>query len=150
MTVWAVVNAVNLLQALGFASRGRHGMRVNHTVGWGIALLAIPATAAIVGFARMGSSWWVGPAAFDAFVVLMLLVDYVRPIEFREPVRLGILLPYLVLFFGSILLMGLPMFRLSVALWCVTAATTIILLVAMTGDVRGRMTAGTQATRDRR
>ena len=39
--------------------------------------------------------------------------------------------PYLVLFFGAILLMGLPMFRLDRRLWLVTVATTVLLLVSM-------------------
>ena len=41
----------------------------------------------------------------------MVVVDYVSPVEFRSPPRYGILVPYLMLFFGSILLMGIPMFR---------------------------------------
>jgi hypothetical protein len=39
--------------------------------------------------------------------------------------------PYLVLFFGAILLMGLPMFRMDLRLWLVTVATTILLLGSM-------------------
>ena len=42
--------------------------------------------------------------------------------------RTGILVPYLVLFFGSILLRGLPMFRLERRGWLVTVATTVLLL----------------------
>lgn len=34
-------------------------------------------------------------------------------------------------YFGSILLMGLPMFRLDRRLWLVTVATTVLLLGAM-------------------
>ena len=47
------------------------------------------------------------------------------------PVRYDILVPYLVLFFGSILLMGLPMFRMNRQLWLVTVATTVLLLGSM-------------------
>jgi hypothetical protein len=35
------------------------------------------------------------------------------------------------LFFGSIFLMGLPMFRMNRRLWLVTAATTVLLLGSM-------------------
>ena len=58
----------------------------------------------------------------------MIVVDYVSPVEFRSPPRYGILVPYLVLFFGSILLMGIPMFRLNRGLWMVTVASTVLLL----------------------
>ena len=40
-------------------------------------------------------------------------------------------MPFLVLFFGSIVLMGAPMLRISRHRWYVTAVTTAFLLVAM-------------------
>jgi hypothetical protein len=46
-------------------------------------------------------------------------------------VRTSILVPYLLLFFGAILLMGLPMFRMDRRLWLVTVATTVLLLGSM-------------------
>jgi hypothetical protein len=134
LTVWAVVNAVNVLQAAGFLSRVHTGGRaVNHRIGYAILALGIPALAALVAFVRAGAGWrqWLGPAVFLAFLALMVVVDYVRPVEFRSPLRYDIAAPYLVLFFGAILLMGLPMFRLSRPLWLVTVATTVLLIAAM-------------------
>jgi hypothetical protein len=72
-----------------------------------------------------------GPAVFLAFVVLMVAMEYIWPVEFRSPMRYGILAPYLLLFFGSILLMGLPMFRLDRRLWLITLITTILLMASM-------------------
>ncbi len=43
----------------------------------------------------------------------MVVVDFAWPVEFRSPMCYSILVPYLLLFFGAILLMGLPMFRLN-------------------------------------
>ena len=134
LTVWAVVNAVNLLQSAGFLSRIATGsMSINHALGYIIMLLAIPATVALVAYLRAGADWrlWLGPAVFDAFVLFMLVVDYVRPVEFRSPAMPSVLVPYLVLFFGSILLMGLPMFRMDLMLWAVTAVTSALLLASM-------------------
>ena len=134
LTVWAVVNAVNVLQTAGFLSRVATGsMRVNHLLGYAIIALAIPATAAMVAYLRAGTGWrfWIGPAVFDAFVVLSLVVDHLYPIEFRSPARPAVLVPYLLLFFGSILLMGLPMFRIDIQLWAVTVTTTVALLASM-------------------
>ncbi len=68
---------------------------------------------------------------FLTFIALMVVVDYARPIEFRSPMRYDVLVPYLVLFFGAILLMGLPMFRLNRTLWLITVATTVLLLCSM-------------------
>jgi phosphatidylserine synthase len=134
LTVWAVVNAVNLLQAAGFVSRVRTGsMAINHLLGYGIVALAAPAAAALVALLRAGAAWlqWLGSAVFLAFVALLVAVEYVSPVEFRSPRRPEILIPYLLLFFGAILLMGLPMFRLERRLWLVTVATTALLLASM-------------------
>ncbi len=130
--VWLVVNAVNLLQALGFATRP-FAPWANPALGIGIALLAVPATYALVVFVRAGSGRLAlaGPLTFDAFVVLMLGVDYVLRLEWRDPVVAVVQIPYLALFFGSILLMGLPMYSSDRRRWRVTAATTALLLAAM-------------------
>jgi hypothetical protein len=134
LTVWGMVNAVNVLQAVGFLSRVyANSMTINHILGYVMIALAVPATLAIVAFGRARAGWrqWGGPAVYLAFVALMVVVDYVWPVEFRYPMRYSILVPYLLLFFGAILLMGLPMFRMDRRLWLVTVATTILLLGAM-------------------
>jgi hypothetical protein len=134
LTVWGVVNAVNVLQVVGFLSRVRTGsMAINHLIGYVIITLAAPATLALIAFWRARAGWMqlVGPAVYLAFVVLMVVVEYIWPVEFRSPTRYDILVPYLLLFFGSILMMGLPMFRLDRRLWLVTVATTVLLLGSM-------------------
>jgi hypothetical protein len=111
LTVWFVVNAVNVLQSVGFFSRVRTGsLAINHLLGYVMFALAIPATLALVAFWRAKAGWlyWAGPAIYLAFVALMVAVEYLWPVEFRSPARPGILIPYLLLFFGAILLMGLP------------------------------------------
>jgi len=134
VTVWGVVNTLNLLQTAGFLSRVQSGsMAVNRVLGYGVLLLVIPSILALVASVRAGAGWlqWTGPVVFLAFVALMLVVDYAWPLEFRAPARYAILVPYLVLFFGAILLMGLPMFHMNRHLWLVTVATTLTLMVSM-------------------
>jgi hypothetical protein len=134
LTVWGVVNAVALLQSAGFISRIVTGnMEINHWLGYVMIALAAPAVLALIAFtdARAGWPQWIGPAVYLAFVALMVAVDYVWRVEFRSPARYGILVPYLGLFFGAILLMGLPMFRLNRGYWAVTVATTVVLLGSM-------------------
>ena len=134
IAVWGVVNCVNVLQAAGFFSRvWTGGMAVNRVLGCVIAVLAVPAGLALVAFARARAGWqqWIGPATFLAFVALMLGVEDIWPVEFRSPMRWGILAPYLMLFLGSIVLMGLPMFRMDRRLWLVTVATSALLLGSM-------------------
>ena len=134
LTVWGVVNAVNLLQAAGFLSRVLTGSRsINRLLGRVIVALALPAALALGALLRARAGWrqWLGPAVYLAFIAFMVVVEYVLVIEFRSPARAEILVPYLALFFGAILLMGLPMFRLDRRLWGVTVATTVLLLVSM-------------------
>jgi hypothetical protein len=118
LTVWAVVNAVNLLQAAGFLSRLRGGdLAVNHRLGYAIMALALPAAAALLALARARAGWLqlAGPAVLLAFVALMAAVDYLWPVEFRAPARPAILgAPYLILLFpaASGYILGLPKFHL--------------------------------------
>ena len=71
LVVWLVVNAVNLLQSVGFATRP-FAPEVNPVLGLVIAALAIPATWALLVFRRRRAGWLflAGPLAFDAFVLL--------------------------------------------------------------------------------
>jgi len=134
LTVWGIVNVINILQSAGFLSRVVTGnMTINHLLGYGIIALAGPAVLPIVAFIRTRAGWrqWIGPAAFLAFIAFMVVVEYIWRVEFRSPMRYDILVPYLVLFFGSILLMGLPMFRINRRLWLVTVVTTVLLLGSM-------------------
>jgi hypothetical protein len=134
LIVWGVVNVINILQSAGFLSRvftGSHA--INHILGYVILILAAPAVLAIFAFvlARTSVRQWIGLVVFLAFIVLMVFVEYIWRVEFRSPMRYDILVPYLILFFGSILLMGLPMFRMNRRLWLVTVTTTILLLGSM-------------------
>jgi hypothetical protein len=108
-------------------------MAVNHVLGYGVILLTIPSSLALVVSVRAGAGWLqlTGPVVFLAFVALLVVVDYAWPLEFRAPARYAILVPDLVLFFGAILLMGLPMFRLNRHMWFVTVTTTIMLMASM-------------------
>jgi len=53
VTVWGVVNAVNLLQSAGFLSRVSTGSTaLNHRLGYVMIALAAPAALALVAFVR--------------------------------------------------------------------------------------------------
>ncbi len=130
--MWVVVNLVNLLQAAGFASRVIDP-DMNRIMGAVIIGLGIPAGLALVSFIRSGSGWrfYAGPVSFMVFVAVEFSLDYLVELEFRSPRRPEILIPYLVLFFGSIVLMGAPMLRIDRRRWAVTALTALLLLGAM-------------------
>jgi len=134
LITWGIVNLVNLLQSAGYLSRVfTKTIAINHALGYVMIAFGIPTGVALVAIIRVGADWhqWIGLAAYLVFLVLMIAVDYIWQVEFRSPRRTEILIPYLALFFGSILLMGLPMFRMDRHLWLVTVATTVLLLIAM-------------------
>jgi hypothetical protein len=132
LTIWVVVNLVSVLQAFGFVTRVS-SWDVQRVVGLTIVGLAVPATLALVGFLRRRAGWrfYSGPLMFDAFVVLLVTVEYGLAIEWRSPARLEVLVPLVTTFFGSVFLMGAPMFRINRRLWAVTAATASALVAAM-------------------
>jgi hypothetical protein len=132
ITVWVVVNLVNLLQAAGFATRVVDP-NINRTLGIGIMVLGVPAALALISFVRANSGWrlYLGPGLFLVFVITELVVDYLLELQFRSPRRAEILIPYLTLFFGSIVSMGAPMLYINRRRWAVTAVTASILLGAM-------------------
>jgi hypothetical protein len=109
-------------------------MEFNQFLGYFMIALSIPAALTIIAFRRARTGWpqWIGPAVYLIFIMLMIAVDYAWPVEFRHPMRYSVLVPYLLLFFGSILLMGLPMYRSNRRMWLVTVATTVLLLASMT------------------
>jgi len=138
LTVWAVVNVVCLLQATGFLSRIVTGTRdLNHHPGIVIFAMAVPASVAMIAFARSGARWVyvAGPASFIAFCLFGLAVEWVWPVEFRDPILPKVLVPYL-LFFGSIVLMGAPMYRVNRRLWLVSAVTATLLVLSMLAAMR--------------
>ena len=130
---------MNVLQSVGFASRVFTGtMTLNHRLGYVMFALGVPAAIAIVGFLRARADLlsWLGPAVYLSFLALMLVVEHLAPVEFRSPPAYGVLVPYLVLFFGSILLMGLPMYRINRSYWLVTVATSVLLIGSMLWAMR--------------
>ncbi len=78
LTVWGVVNLVNLLQSAGFSSRVVTGSQeINHLLGYALFGLGIPAILAVAAFVRAQSGWrqWIGAVVYIVFIGLMAVVD---------------------------------------------------------------------------
>lgn len=132
LVVWAVVNVVCILQAIGFATRG-WAPQVEPILWAGIAAAAIPATYAIWLFARERSRlrFVVGPIVFDVFVVYLLALVFVADVDWRDPANALVRIVYFGLFFGSIVLMGWPMVRIDTRRANVTAVSVLLLVGAL-------------------
>lgn len=129
--VFAIASTTCVAQTVGFMSR-TSGHTIQSVAGVIIMVLALPAAWVLWADRSAGIALWnhIGPALFVAFCAVSFYVDYVPGIEFRDPVNGAILVPYLLLFYGSILFMGLRLFPVSRPLWAVTAAAAVALLWA--------------------
>jgi len=66
-----------------------------------------------------------------AFGLVFFPVEYLAQVQWRDPLVPVIAVPYIILFFGTVVLMGLPMYRLDRRRWLVTVATSVMLLGSM-------------------
>ena len=76
--------------------------RFHYILGYVIIALAVPVTLALVAFWRATAALLqlVDPAVYQAFVALMVVVEYIWSVEFQSPMRYDVLVPFLLLFFG--------------------------------------------------
>jgi predicted ferric reductase len=78
--------------------------------------------------------WW----ALVTTWVVVNVVNLAQTVGFASRRRHGmaVLVPYLVLFFGSIVVMGASMYPANRSLWLVTVATSAALVASMTWALR--------------
>ncbi len=97
-------------------------------VGWIVYGLAIPAL--IVSFIlwRNGKPWslWMGGLLLTAWAIFGYFVDIARPISWRSPVYLPVLIPYVLLYLSSMMFYWWPVGMISRPLWFVYAALFVI------------------------
>ena len=106
---------------------------VNHFPGCVTIVLAIPLIMAGIAFVHAGAGWphLVGSGAALTSLAFVAVVDGVRPVQFRSPVRQDAFMSDLAIPFWSIVLVRPPMFRLNRRLWFATVATKVLLLGAI-------------------
>lgn len=72
--------------------------------------------------------FWVFPSIFFIFVIFEIIVDYVKKIEFRNPRKKKILVPYLLLYYISIILMWGLTWTLGILFGAITGITYFLQL----------------------
>jgi hypothetical protein len=72
-----------------------------------------------IGLAATGISWTyvVGPVLYAAWSLFGAVVDLIRPIEWRRPVRLSVLLPYVALLIVALFALWIPLWYVDLAYW---------------------------------
>ncbi|MFX1359727.1 MAG: hypothetical protein ACFE8T_05245 [Promethearchaeota archaeon] len=124
-----IINIFNLSVFALFLSRvKRPGISKNigiFSLSFGIPTLTI----AIINLILQRHWWyWFFPLLLVGFILFSLIVDYIKNIEFRNPRKKSILIPFLILFYVSIILMWGLTWALGVIYGGITAITYFLQL----------------------
>jgi hypothetical protein len=96
--------------------------------GWIVYALCIPAVAVSIIILRGGKDWsyWIGGFLFLLFSAFGFWVDYVVKIQFRNPLRADVAIPYVGLYLAPEMFYWWPLWNLSHPLWLVFGILYVI------------------------
>ncbi|HPH10040.1 MAG TPA: hypothetical protein PKW59_04105 [Thermotogota bacterium] len=125
--LFLTVNAINIFSFLMFLSRV-HFENFASVFGLFALLAAIPA--ALIGVINLLQKApffsWFPALVYASWGVLDLFLDHLYKIEFRQPMRPAILVPFLVLYYGSIAGMGFSFWKVNFSFWLICAITSAL------------------------
>lgn len=119
--IWAFLFQIALI--VHFALRKPFFESYTVKFGWIVYALCIPAVIISIILMRGGKSWtfWLGGFLFLIYAAFGYWVDYVAQIQFRSPLRLSILVPYVLLYLATVMFYWWPLWPLNRLLWFVYA-----------------------------
>lgn len=125
-----IINLFNLSVFALFLSRVRKP-ELSKKIGIFSIVLGIPSLMVAIINAYLQREWWywIFPLLFVGFLLFTLVVDYIIKIEFRNPKKLSILVPFLILFYVSIILMWGLTWALGVIYGVITLITYFLQLI---------------------
>ena len=124
--VWAFFLQIILI--IHFALRKPFLDTYTMKFGWVVYALAVPAVVISIIIMLGGKSWsfWLGGFLFLVFCVFGYWVDYVAHIQFRNPLRVSILIPYAFWYLAAIMFYWWPLGLISRPLWYVYAVLFVV------------------------
>lgn len=89
--------------------------------GWIVYALCLPALIISILLLLSGKSWsfWLGGFIFVVWAFYGYWIDYVKRINWRKPIRMDIMVPYLILYLSTIMFYWWPVALLHKPLWYV-------------------------------
>ena len=124
--VWAFFLQIILI--VHFALRKPFFESYTIKFGWIVYALCFPA--ALISFILLlgGKSWsfWLGGFLFLIYAAYGYSIDYIKGIEWRNPLRKDIMFPYVTLYLGTIMFYWWPLALLYRPLWFVFGALFVI------------------------
>jgi hypothetical protein len=135
--VFALATSANLVSAAMFWARVR---RPAWSRPLGVAAIALgaPALALAVAGATSGISWtrWLFPLLYAIFAAVTLLLDFILKVEFRQPRRASILVPFLILYYFPLVAMWGMLWDSGLVYWAVNGASYLAMLFLSLWAVR--------------
>lgn len=124
--VWAFTFQIVLI--VHFALRKPFFDSYTVKYGWIVYALCIPAVIISLLLMRGGKSWsfWLGGFLFALYAAYGIWIDYVLKIQFRNPLRLSVAIPYVLLYLSTVMFYWWPLGQLSRPLWFAYAILFVI------------------------
>jgi hypothetical protein len=131
LLIFLLANSINILSIFMFIARVKWPKNAD-LFGYLAILMGLPALAlAVIGAIQgFGISFGLAPLLYAAFTLFALIVDVILKIEFRNPRRLVILLPFLLFYFVPLMMMWGMMWLLGLGFWIITGITYFAMVVA--------------------
>lgn len=111
-----------------FAIRKRFFESYTQKFGWIVYALCFPAAVISLFLLLGGKSWsfWLGGFLFLIYAAFGYWIDYVKGIQWRNPLRMDIMFPYVTLYLGTIMFYWWPLALLYRPLWFVFGGLFVI------------------------
>jgi hypothetical protein len=124
--VWAFL--VQILLIIHFAVRKRFFETYTKKHGWIVYALCLPGLIISMLMISGGKTWsfWLGGVIFVVWAIFGYWIDYIKRIQWRNPLRMDILFPYVTLYLGTIMFYWWPLGLLSRPLWFIFGGLFII------------------------
>ena len=124
--IWAFFLQVVLI--LHFALRKPFFETYTLKFGWIVYALCIPAAVISILLLLGGKTWsfWLGGFLFLIYAAYGYWIDYIKGIEWRNPLRKDIMFPYVTLYLSAIMFYLWPLALLYRPLWYVFAVLFVM------------------------
>ncbi len=129
LILFIIINSANIIISAIFIFRVKKS-GLEHGLGILYITLGIPTLIiTVLNIFYLREWWfWVYPSLFLIFIIFELIVDYIKKIEFRNPRKIRILVPYLILYYISIILMWGLTWTLGILYGAITGITYFLQL----------------------
>lgn len=99
--------------------------------GFIVYFLSLPALVVSLVLLSRGVSWsfWLSGILYVAWACFGYIVEYVQKIQWRNPIRWSIFLPYVVLYLATVMFYWWPIAEISKALWFVYAVLFVLAML---------------------